>query len=76
MSAPHPLIAAALAMPNTHRVVTRYADGAELVHETRSFATAENWAVGERRQIGRDLLDRATGNTVRVVDVAIEAIAA
>ena len=71
----NPLIAAALAMPKTHVVISTYADGKEYRHETRSAATAENWAIGERRKIGRDLIDRATGKTVRVVSVDILPIA-
>lgn len=71
MNAPHPLIAAALAMPKTHAVVTRFADGNERRHETRNMASAENYAVGERRKIGRDLISRETGETVRVVAVEI-----
>lgn len=70
----HPLIAASLASPKTHAVLTAYADGTVKRHETRSLAAAENWAVGERRKIGRDLIDRATNRTVRVVSVEILAI--
>ncbi len=67
----HPLIAAALAAPKTHTVLTTYADGAIKQHQTASLAQANNWAVGERRKLGRDLIDRATGNAVRVVNVEI-----
>lgn len=69
------LIAAALAAPKTHRVVTEYLGGARRAHETRSHATAENYAVGERRKIGRELIDRDTGKTVVVAKVTIEEIA-
>lgn len=65
-------INAALAAPKTHVVITGYACGKTKRHETRSEATAENWAIGERRKIGRDLIDRDTGNTVRVTTVTIE----
>jgi hypothetical protein len=74
------LIAAALAAPKTHRVVTVYASGDRKVHETRSLATANNHATGERRKIGRDLIARdpvtlvALPGFVRVVDVLVEAI--
>lgn len=64
-------IAAALAMPKTHCVVSTYADGATNRHETASLAQAQNWAIGERRKIGRDLIERETGNIVRVVSVDI-----
>lgn len=70
----HPLIAAALAAPKTHAVVTTYADGTVQRHETRSLATAENWAIGERRKIGRTLIDRATGRNVQVVSVEVVAL--
>lgn len=67
----HPLIAAALTMPITHEVVTGYADGSERRFGTRNAASAENHAVGERRKVGRDLIDRSSGKTVRVVGVSI-----
>jgi hypothetical protein len=67
----HPLIAAALSAPKTHKVVTTYADGSTKGHLTAGVAQANNWAIGERRKVGRDLIDRATGKTVRVVSVEI-----
>lgn len=70
----HPLIAAALAAPKTHKVVTTYEGGAVKEHETRSGATAEMYARGERRKVGRGLLDRDTGETVRVVSVEVVAL--
>jgi hypothetical protein len=70
----HPLITAALAMPITHNVVTTYADGAIRTHGTRNAAAAENYALGERRKIGRDLINRGTGATVRVVSVEVTAL--
>jgi hypothetical protein len=68
------LIDAALAAPKTHCVVTLYADGSVRRHETRSQATAENFATGERRKIGRSLLSRDTGNPVEVVGVTVETL--
>jgi hypothetical protein len=72
-------IAAARTAPLTHRVTTTYADGATRTHDTRSAATAEVFAVGERRKIGRDLISRnadlTAGPVVRVVSVEIAAIA-
>lgn len=70
----NPLLAVALAMPNTHKVVTTYADGTVREFATRSQQTAENHAVLDRRKIGRDLISRETGKTVRVVSVAVEPI--
>lgn len=70
------LIAAALAAPKTHEVVTTYACGKVHRHPTRSAGSAEVHAGTERRKLGRDLIDRATGKTVRVVSVEVEAISA
>lgn len=68
------LIAAALAAPKTHRVVTTYACGKTRTFDTRSLASAENYAVGDRRKIGRDLIDCDSGEKVRVVSVEIAPI--
>lgn len=68
------LINRTLAMPHTHAVVTKYADGNGRRFTTRSAGSAETHAVGERRKIGRDLIERDTGKTVRVVSVAIEVL--
>lgn len=65
------LIHAALAAPKTHAVLTTYEDGRVKRHETRSAGTAETFAIGERRKIGRDLIDPTTGGKVRVVSVDI-----
>jgi hypothetical protein len=70
----HPLIAAALAAPKTHKVVTTYADGKVRKFETRSELTANNHAVLDHRNIGRVLVSRETGETVRIVSVTIEKI--
>jgi hypothetical protein len=70
----HPLIAAALAAPKTHKVVTTYADGTVKRFDTRNLASAENHAVLERRKVGRDLIDRITGKSVRVVSVTVSDI--
>jgi len=67
----HPLIAAALAMPKTHRIVTTYADGRTREFETRNLQTAENHAVLDRRNIGRDFIERETGKTVRIISVEV-----
>lgn len=68
------MIAAALAMPHTHTVVTTYECGKVRRHTTRSAASAENYAIGERRKIGRGLIERETGRKVRVVSVEVEEI--
>jgi hypothetical protein len=68
------LIAAQLAKPFTHRVTTYFEGGKVYRHATRSAAQAENWAIGERRKIGRDLINRETGDKVRVIAVTIDLI--
>lgn len=76
----HPLILARLAMPITHHVVTRFADGTERIFGERSIGAAENYATGERRKIGRDLISRGddlghkAGDIVRVVAVDVVAL--
>lgn len=65
------LINAALAMPKTHGVLTTFADGSTRRFDTRNAASAENYAVGERRKIGKDLINRDTDATVRVVSVEV-----
>jgi hypothetical protein len=74
ITATHPLIAAALAAPKTHKVITTYADGTVKRFDTRNLASAEMHAIGERRKIGRDLIDRVTSKSVHVVSVTIEPI--
>lgn len=68
------LIAAHLARPVTHRVTTAYEGGAVRTHDVRSLAQAQNWATGERRKVGRTLLSRETGESVKVIAVTINAI--
>lgn len=65
-------IAAHMAMLMVARVVTTYADGSSKHHDVRSLGAAENWAIGELRKIGRDLINRETGKPVRVVSVEIQ----
>lgn len=65
------LMTAALAAPKTHKVVTTYADGAVREFETRSLQTAENHAVLDRRNIGRDMLERGTDRKIRIVKVEV-----
>lgn len=62
------------AAPRGWRVTTLYADGSAKTHDSHVLAGAKNFAIGERRKIGRELIDRATGNKVRVVEVTISAI--
>lgn len=68
------LIAKRLAAPKQFRVVTLYASGVVKTHDTETIGQAENWATGERHKIGRDLIDRMTGEKVRVVSVEIVAL--
>lgn len=62
------------ALPKTHRVTTTYADGRTRTFDTRNLASAENHAITERRNMGRDLIDRETGNIVRKVSVTVSPI--
>ena len=70
----HPLIAAQLAKPKTHKIVTTYADGAVHEFEARSLAAAENHAVLDRRHIGRVMLERGTDREIMIVSVEVKAI--
>lgn len=47
------LIAAGLAAAKTRKVITTYSDGTTREHLTATEAQARNWAVGERRKIGK-----------------------
>lgn len=49
----HPLIAAALAMPKTHKVVTTLVNGQVIEHETRNEASAQNHAEHMRFRFGK-----------------------
>lgn len=68
------LIARQLAAPKAFRVVTAYACGKTRALDVETVGQAENHAIGERRLIGRDMIDRTTGATVRVVSVTVECI--
>lgn len=74
MTSTNTLIQSALAAPTTHCVITAYADGSVRRHETRSAASAETFAIGERRKIGRPLINRDTGRPVEVVSVTVSAL--
>lgn len=73
------LIRAALAAPKTHVVLTLWDDGHIDRHESSSLAAAENWAVAERRRIGREFIrrnpDLTAGPKARVVSVEVLGIA-
>lgn len=60
--------------PKTHSCVTTFADGTTRRLDQPSRIQCENHAILERRKIGRDLIDRWTGKTVRVVSVEVVAI--
>jgi hypothetical protein len=60
-----------LAKPFSHCVTTLYANGTSKTHSTRSLAAAENFAKGQRQKLGRDLIDRATGESVRILAVTL-----
>jgi hypothetical protein len=69
------LINAALEAPKTHRMVATYACGKIYTFETRSNASAQSHAEMWRRKINRNLIDRDSGKTVRLVSVDVEVIA-
>lgn len=58
--------------PKVWRVVTRYSDGSEMVREMPLEAMARNWEIGERRKMGRELIERATGIKRRIESVMVE----
>lgn len=51
-------LAALTAAAKTHAVVTKYSTGLEKRHETRCVRSAEQFAIGERRKIGKTLIMR------------------
>lgn len=67
-------IAAALSAPKTHAVITLYNDGTKRTHETRCARSAETFAIAERRKVGRSFIDRATGQSAKVVFVEVTAL--
>lgn len=68
------LIAKMQSMPKAFEVVTLFADGTSRTYQTATRGQADNYAVGEKRKIGRTLLNRDTGATVEVVDVYVAAL--
>ena len=68
------LISRMQAMPKAFEVVTLFADGTSRSHEAATRGQADNYAVGERRKIGRSLINRETGATVVVTDVYVAAL--
>lgn len=68
------IIARVQAMPMTHKVVTRFVDGSAREHHVRSIGAGENYATGERRKIGKKLINRETGEAVQVIKVTVEAL--
>lgn len=63
-----------LAKSMTHRVTTYFEGGRIYRHDVRSAAAAENWAIGERRKIGKTLCNRETGDEVKVIAVTVDLI--
>ena len=68
------LLARRLAAPKQFEVVTLFADGTSRSFETETRGQAENYAVGEKRKVGKVLKNRETGAEVRVVDVYVAAL--
>lgn len=65
------MIAKAQAMPKTHKVTITYSDGSTMAHEERSKLTAENYANGFRRYIGKSYKSRKTGLSVILQSVEV-----
>lgn len=65
------LIQRILALPKTHAVVATYECGKVYRYEAHSLKSAENHAVTWHRKVGRSLISRETGETVRVVSVEV-----
>lgn len=62
------------AQPRNWRVTTHYAGGASKSYAAVNEAGANNYAIGERRKIGRYLISRETGERVLVTGVTIAQI--
>lgn len=60
--------------PRTWRVTTHYDDGSESHYDARNRAAAENFAIGQRRKIGRALISRETGKPRTATSVTISKI--
>lgn len=76
MTETNPLIAAMLAKPITHNVVTTWTDGKIDTLGVRSIAQANNHKITMSGFAGRDIKRRETGETVRVVSIEIVQVAA
>ncbi len=68
------LIAARLTAPKKFEVVTLFADGTSRSHKTEKRGQAENYAVGEKRKVGRSLINGETGTNVRIVAVYVASL--
>lgn len=67
-------IEARLAAPKRFRTTTTYRNGDIRHHDTETLAQAENWADGERRKIGKKVINRDTRETTFVVSVTVRAL--
>ena len=68
-------LARMLARPLTHKVVTHFADGTTREHTCQSLGGANNYAVGEKRKIGKVLKSRLTDEVIStIVAVTVEAL--
>lgn len=68
------LINAALAAPKTHATIITYSDGSQHYYEHRSELVANNHLKNYRGQMGRDLISRTTGKTIRLVSCEVRAL--
>lgn len=61
-------------LPKKFRVVTTYESGVVKTMDVATQGQADGHALMQRRKVGKDLIDRVTGEKVKVVSVTIEAI--
>lgn len=64
-------LARMIARPKTHAVVATYESGKVYSFECASLGAAKNHATTWERKIGKSLISRETGETVRVISVVI-----
>lgn len=67
-------LAAQLAKPFTHKVVTKWSNDEENALEVRSIAQANNHKITMSRMAGRDIVSRETGEKKRVISIEVLAL--
>lgn len=62
------------AQPKTHAVIATYDTGRVYRFEAPSLKQAQNHSIEWTRKLNKPVIERATGNTVRVVSVKVVAL--